>query len=68
MANSDSQFKLKQDGYVAFDAVSLKDLIIERLNENKVFTDQNYEGSNLSSLIDILFIVLDSIAYSSPCE
>ena len=63
MANSDSQFKLKQDGYVAFDAVSLKDLIIERLNENKVFTDQNYEGSNLSSLIDIISYSYHTLIY-----
>jgi len=63
MANSDSEFKLKQDGYIAFDAVSLKDLIIERLNENKVFTDQNYEGSNLSSLIDIISYSYHTLIY-----
>ena len=47
MATEESEFKLRKDGYVAFDAVSLKDLIIERLNENEIFTDQNFEGSNL---------------------
>jgi hypothetical protein len=49
-----SDFNLQTDGYVAFDAISLKDLIISRMNEQQVFTDQNYEGSNLSSIIDII--------------
>ncbi len=51
---ADTDFKIKQNGYVAFDAISLKDLIIERLNDQKIFTDQNYEGSNLSAIIDIV--------------
>ncbi len=63
MANGESEFELRQDGYVAFDAVSLKDLIIERLNEEKVFTDQNYEGSNLSSLIDIISYSYHTLIY-----
>ena len=50
----DDDYKFKQDGYVAFDAISLKDLIIEKMNDQKVFTDQNYEGSNLSAIIDIV--------------
>lgn len=49
-----SDFNLQTDGYVAFDAISLKDLIIERMNEQQIFTDQNYEGSNLSALIDVI--------------
>jgi hypothetical protein len=49
-----SDFNLQTDGYVAFDAISLKDLIISRMNEQQIFTDQNYEGSNLSSIIDII--------------
>ena len=47
-------FNLPQDAYVAFDAVSLKDYIIDRLNENEKFTDQNYEGSNLAAVIDVI--------------
>ena len=46
----DDNIVINQDSYVAFDAVSLKDLIIERLNANNNFTDQNYEGSNCSIL------------------
>lgn len=49
-----NDFNFSKDGYVAFDALSLKSLITTRLNTNNVFTDQNFEGSNLSSLIDII--------------
>jgi len=48
------EFNLPQDAYVAFDATTLKDFIIQRLNENEKFTDQNYEGSNLAAVIDII--------------
>lgn len=47
-------FNLPSDAYAAFDAVSLKDFIIKRLNENEKFTDQNFEGSNLAAVIDII--------------
>jgi hypothetical protein len=52
--NENIEYNLPKDAYVNFDAVSLKNFIIQRLNENPKFTDQNYEGSNLSSLIDII--------------
>ena len=32
-------FELPQNAYVAFDAVSLKEYIVNRLNENEKFTD-----------------------------
>ena len=48
------EYNLPQDAYTAFDATTLKDFIIARLNENENFTDQNYEGSNLSQVIDIV--------------
>jgi hypothetical protein len=47
-------YKLPQDAYVSFDALTLKDFIIKRLNTNENFTDQIYDGSNLSSIIDII--------------
>ena len=52
--NESLEYNLPKNAYINFDAVSLKDFIIQRLNENPKFTDQNYEGSNLSSLIDII--------------
>lgn len=54
MATNYNNYSIPTDGYVAFDAVSLKNLIVSRLNTNNVFTDQNFEGSNLSSIIDII--------------
>ena len=49
-----NDFNLPTNGYAAFDALSLKSLIINRLNANDIITDQNFEGSNLSSIIDII--------------
>ena len=48
------EFNLPQDAYVAFDAVSLKEYIVDRLNENEKFTDQKFDGSNLAAVIDII--------------
>lgn len=52
--NDQIEFTLPKQGYAAFDAASLKSLIISRLNENNTFTDQNYEGSNINAFIDIV--------------
>jgi len=56
MANTTqyNDFNLPIDGYAAFDALSLKNLIIKRLNSSNTYTDQRYEGSNLSAVIDII--------------
>ena len=47
-------YRLPSDGYLNFDATSLKEYINEKLSKNKWFTDQNFEGSNLSNIIDIV--------------
>lgn len=47
-------FEIPKDGYLAFDALSLKQLIVENLNKTGVFTDQNYEASYLSNIINII--------------
>lgn len=52
--NKNTDFRLKQDSYAAFDALSLKELIQNRLNEDGVYTDQTFEGSNMSSIIDVI--------------
>ena len=52
--NDQIEFTLPKQGYAAFDAASLKSLIINRLNDNSSFTDQNYEGSNINAFIDIV--------------
>jgi hypothetical protein len=47
-------FNLPFNAYAAFDATNLKTLMIQRLNEGNVFTDQIYEGSNFNSLLDVI--------------
>ena len=54
MSNPTLEYNLPQDAYINFDALTLKAFMIEQLNNGGKFTDQNYEGSNLSSLIDVL--------------
>ena len=51
-----TEFNLPVNSYAAFDAQSMRDLIIDRLNNNSSisFTDQNFEGSNLNAIIDIV--------------
>jgi hypothetical protein len=49
-----TDYKLPKNAYLTFDANTLKSLIIERLNENEAFTDQNFEGSNFSAFIDVV--------------
>ena len=58
-----NQYDIPKDGYVAFDAMSLRDLIIRRLNEQNVFTDQNFLGSNLASIIDIISYSYNTLIY-----
>jgi hypothetical protein len=50
----DEQFIFNKNSYVSFDGTSLKDIIVDRLNRGQVFTDQNYQGSNLAAVIDII--------------
>ena len=49
-----TDFNLPRDSYAAFDAKSLKELIQTRLNQGGIYTDQNFEGSNMSSIIDVI--------------
>jgi hypothetical protein len=55
MAESkNTDFTLARNNYTSFDALTLKQLIKQRLNEEGVFTDQVFEGSNISAIIDII--------------
>jgi len=58
-----TDFNLPQNAYATFDATTLKQLIIERLNESSVFRDQNYEGSNLNSFIDIVAVMYNVLLF-----
>jgi hypothetical protein len=61
MANTDPSFN--PTSYIAFDGTSIRDLVISRLNQNGVFTDQNYQGSNLSALIDVIGYTFSTLLY-----
>lgn len=63
MANNNTDLSLNNNSYVSFDATSISDLIISRLNQNNVFTDQVYQGSNLSSLIDVISYTFSTLLY-----
>ena len=49
-----TDFSLSRDSYAAFDAKSLKELIQTRLNDGGIYTDQSFEGSNMSSIVDVI--------------
>jgi hypothetical protein len=63
MATSNNNYIIPKDGYVAFDAVSLRELIVKRLDEQKIFTDQNFVGSNISAIIDIVAYAYNTLIY-----
>jgi hypothetical protein len=58
-----NNFDIPKGGYTAFDALSLRQLIINRLNEQGTFTDQNYIGSNLASIIDIIAYAYNTLIF-----
>ena len=49
-----TDFDLDANAYAAFDATSMRDLLIQKLTDQNIFTDQIFEGSNISSMIDII--------------
>ena len=54
MDNKSLEYNLPQNAYVNFDALSLKSFMIEQLDRGGVFVDQNYNGSNISGILEIL--------------
>ena len=49
-----TDYTIPETGYATFDALSMKELIKDRLRAHGFYTDQDFEGSNLSSLIDMV--------------
>lgn len=54
MTDEFAEYKLPSTAYTTFDAQSLKEVIIKRLQDEGSFTDQVYEGSNMSAFIDVI--------------
>ena len=63
MSQNTTQFTIPRDGYLTFDALTLKQFIKDRLNDNKVFTDQNYEGSYISTINEIIAYTFHVLMY-----
>lgn len=51
---SSNDITIKQNEYIAFEATTLKQLMKDRLDAGGQFSDQNYEGSNLNSILDLV--------------
>lgn len=49
--------------YLRFDAYSIKNKIIQKLSDNSTFTDQIFEDSNLSTLIDVFAYMFEVLTY-----
>jgi hypothetical protein len=49
-----TEFNLPRNAYAAFDAVSMKQLIVNRLKTSEKFQDIDFEGSNISALVDVV--------------
>lgn len=53
-ASNFTEFNLQRNAYAAFDAVSMKQLITNRLKNSNLFSDISFEGSNISGVVDIV--------------
>lgn len=49
--------------FALFEAASIKQFIIDHLNKNGVYIDQNYLGSNLNCFIDIIAAMLQQLLF-----
>jgi hypothetical protein len=49
-----TEFNLPSNAYAAFDAVSMKQLITNRIKASGLFPDIDFEGSNISGMVDIV--------------
>lgn len=57
------EYNLPQSAYATFDAQSLKSLIIRRLNESGTFTDQNFVGSNINVVSEIIALAYSNLIF-----
>lgn len=57
-------FPVPKDSYLAFDGLSIKEKIKQRLNQTGTFTDQNYEGSNLAAFNDAFAMGMSLLIYT----
>jgi hypothetical protein len=58
-----NEFPVPKNAYVAFDGLTIKQKIKDRLNQTGIFTDQNYEGSNLAAFNDSVAMSFSLLLY-----
>jgi len=58
-----NEFPLPKNSYAAFDAISIRNLILQRLDEQGIFTDQNYVGSNLAAIVDVISYSFNTLMF-----
>lgn len=58
-----SEFNIPKNNYLTFDAYTMKQYIRDRLNESDVFTDQNFEGSYLTTINNVVAYTFNSLMY-----
>lgn len=59
-----SDFPVPKDAYLAFDGLTIKEKIRQRLNQTGTYTDQNFEGSNLAAWNDSFAMVMSLFLYN----
>lgn len=57
-------YPLPSDSYVAFDGLTIKEKIRQRLNQTNLFTDQNFEGSNISAINDFMAMIFSLLIFN----
>jgi len=62
-ATDNTDLNITTNEYVAFDALSLRNFITTRLNQSGIFTDQNYEGSNITAINNIIAYSFHTLMY-----
>lgn len=63
MATQVTQAPIPKDEYLSFDAYTMKQHIRDMLNESGTFTDQNFEGSYLSTINNVVSYTFNSLMY-----
>lgn len=58
-----TEFNLPRNAYAAFDAVSMKQLLTNRIKASGLFPDVDFEGSNISGLTDILAYLYHTLLF-----
>jgi len=49
-----TDYTLPKNAYATFDALSIKQLFVDKLKSSGVFGDQSFEGNNFNSVIDVV--------------